>query len=92
MLPYHGGEIFRLAINSSKSANRIFSYMVVCRFGGPKFYILYRLLEKQASVFEDSVVALIYIAGYLTAKRKRKIQITVTSTMKSKAALRQILN
>ena len=68
MLPYHGGEIFRLAINnSSKSPNRILSYMVVCRFGGPKFYILDRLLEKQASVFEDSVVALIYIAGYLTA-------------------------
>ena len=38
MLQYHGGEVFGQAINnSSKLANTVLSYMVVCMFGGPKF-------------------------------------------------------
>ena len=38
MLQYHGGEVFGQAIkNSSKLANRVLSYMVVCMFGGSKF-------------------------------------------------------
>ena len=36
-LRYHGGEVFRQAINNpSKLANRVLSYMVICMFGGPK--------------------------------------------------------
>ena len=68
MLQFHGGEAFVLAINnSSKRAYQVFSYV-----DGPKFYILDCLPEMQASVFEDSITALICIARYLTAKSKNE--------------------
>ena len=38
MLQYHGGEVFgQLLNNSTKLANTVLSYMVVCMYGGPKF-------------------------------------------------------
>ena len=38
MLQYHGGEVFGQALNNStKLANTVLSYMVVCMYGGPKF-------------------------------------------------------
>ena len=38
MLQHHGSEVFGQAINNpSKLANRVLSYMIVCKFGGPKF-------------------------------------------------------
>ena len=38
MLQYHGGEVFGQALNNStKLANTVLSYMVVCIYGGPKF-------------------------------------------------------
>ena len=40
--------------------------------GGPNFYILDCLLEMQAFVSENSIAALRYIAGYLTAKSKNE--------------------
>ena len=38
MLQYHGGEVFGQALNNStKLANTVLSYMVVCMHGSPKF-------------------------------------------------------
>ena len=38
VLQYHGGEVFGQALNNStKLANTVLSYMVVCMYGGPKF-------------------------------------------------------
>ena len=38
MLQYHGGEVFGQALNNStKLANTVLSYVVVCMYGGPKF-------------------------------------------------------
>ena len=38
MLQYHGGEVFGQALNNStKLANTVLSYMVVCMYGVPKF-------------------------------------------------------
>ena len=38
MLQYHGGEVFGQALNNStKLANTVLSYMVVCMYGGLKF-------------------------------------------------------
>ena len=39
-------------------------------FDGPNFYILDFLPKMQASASEDSIAALIYIAGYFTAKER----------------------
>ena len=73
MLQYHESGVFGLAINNpSKLAHRVLSYMVVCMFGGPKF-CFGCFPEKQPAVSEDSIAALMYIAGHLIAKAKIKI-------------------
>ena len=38
MLQYYGGEVFGQALNNStKLANTVLRYMVVCMYSGPKF-------------------------------------------------------